>query len=411
MGLQTVVSGKTLDRLLLFLAVFSALLLPPITIKETWPKIEISDVLLPAVIAFLIRTFRKSSPRIEFISRSRNTLLIFSGFVALICVSILINHRAGVLRDWFEPLKFIKFIAYLLAFAMAFKPIELRALLAALFIPLVVFNMLHYFDVLGFNALVEPLYAPAHHLDLFGLNSLGEPDTKRALGTMGNPNVNGLMFVLLLVVFIVPVNYRNGYLAERALVFAAIVGVLLCQSRTGLIAFGAVMLLYIAVLNKRFRSFGYYIVFALVVYLVLEWVGNTYLGSLGSAERIQRAGEGRLVQWRKIYATMSGYWFFGHAPSKEFFEANGIYAESEFVLIIYRYGIVGLTLWCIGWLFWAAQCFKMKGERRFAVISLPLVYFIGATTNNPMHANKLAMLFAVAAAYVYSLTDDYFEHA
>lgn len=405
------VGMRSVLKWVLLLAIFGALLMPPVKLSETWPVIEWSDALFPVVLAVLIVDRKALAPSPEFLRTSRLFLILLVAFVGSICLSIAINNRVDVLRDWFEPMKFLKFMVYLWAFASVFKPIELRFVLSLLFIPLAVFNLLHYFNVAGFNELVEPLYAPAHHLEVFGLNSLGQPDTKRALGTMGNPNINGLMFAALLVVFVVPVNYRRGYLIERTLVLSAIMGIMLCQSRTTLIAFAAVMLLYLLMVKARQRAFLYYAAFALVAFALLDLVGNSYLGSLGSAERLQRAGEGRLSQWLKIFDTMPGHWIFGHAPSKEFFEANGIYAESEFVLILYRYGILGLVLWCAAWCSWAIQWFKAKGAKGFAFLALPTIYLVGAMTNNPMHANKLAMLLAFAGAYLYSLTDDCFGHA
>lgn len=398
-------------RWVLLVAIFGALLMPPVKVHDSWPVIEWSDALFPFVLGALAFFRKRLTPSPEFLRNSRFHLIFLVAFIGSICFSIAINNRLDVLRDWFEPLKFLKFMVYLWAFAAAFKPIELRYALSVLFVPLAVFNLLHYFNVAGFNELVEPLYAPPHHLDVFGLNSLGQPDTKRALGTMGNPNINGLMFAILLVVFIVPVNYRQGYLIERALVLSAIMGIMLCQSRTTLIAFTVVMLLYFVMVKARQRAFLYYAVFALFAFALLDLVGNSYLGSLGSADRLQRAGEGRLSQWLKIYESMPGYWLFGHAPSKEFFEARGIYAESEFVLILYRYGLLGILFWCVAWGAWAIQWVRTKGPRSFAFLALPSVYFVGAMTNNPMHANKLAMLFAFAGAYIYSLTDDCFDHA
>lgn len=379
---------------LLLITIFGTLLLPPFQITPSLPSFELSDITFPLLAIGALVFLR---PEIHhFITRHRALTLGFSGFIGITIISILWNNRLTEIRDWFEVLKYIKFFFFLIITVICFSVDSLRRLLSVTFIALFLFNLLHYFNVFQFNTIIEPFYSPAHHLDFFGLNSLGEPATKRALGTLGNPNTNGLLFLLFTIVFLP--RQKRIQQKEVLLLFLAILGLFMCQSRTGTLAFGLVLISYFMTMKSHWQTILALMAMSVVSFFLLHLSGNFYLDTLGNAEVLQRTSRGRIEQWIKIIASMPGYWFLGHAPNKHYFEANAIYSESEYFLILFRYGGVGLMAFLLFWWIWLRNLVIQHASPYKPALFIFACYVVGAFTNNPLQSPKIALLLGVVMA-------------
>jgi O-antigen ligase len=397
-------------RALLIASLASALLFPPILIHDGWPKAELSDLLLPFTALAVLLVALKNQRDSRF-SVLRNPLAAVALFVLVIVLSMAVNNRLTVARDWLEVVKFTKFGVLLIGFTLAFTVGKLRQVFLFLAPLVVAFNALHFFDVLGFNQWVEPFYAPKVHLDVFGYDSEGNPGTRRIMGSMGNPNVNALMFLYLLIA-IAPgerLSKRNTGLT-LALVFVLILGVMLSQSRTAVVALAVVILVYGFLFSKRKRMLLGIAAFSVFAFFLMEWIGNTYLVTIVDPNRLERSGNLRFAQWQRIIDAMPGKWLLGNAPSKEYFEANGIYSESEYFLILFRYGFAGLLALAAFGLSLLLNAVKQKGQSRFILLAGSGVYLLSAATNNPLHSMKLAVVIAaVLALGLVSLTENEVE--
>jgi hypothetical protein len=127
-------------------------------------------------------------------------------------------------------------------------------------------------------------------------------------------------------------------------------------------------------------------------------MGNFYLDTLANAEVMQRVGRGRLEQWTKIIELMPGYWLFGHAPNKELFESNAIYSESEYFLILFRYGIIGLLAFLSFWFIWFKN-YAIRAHKKYKpALYLVITYLVCAFTNNPLQSPKIALFLAIVMA-------------
>lgn len=385
----------------------SALLFPPILIRDGWPKAELSDLLLPftALAMLLVVSKDTVSGRLAVL---RNPIGGLALFVLVIVLSIAVNGRLTVARDWLEVVKFAKFGVLLMGFSLAFTVGKLRQVFLFLAPLVVVFNGLHFFDVLGFNHWVEPFYAPKVHLDVFGYDSEGNPGTRRIMGSMGNPNVNALMFIYLLIA-IAPgehLSKRNTGLT-LALVLLLVLSVMLSQSRTSVVALAMVILLYGFVFSQRKLLLLGIAAFSVFAFFLMEWIGNTYLVTIVDPNRLERSGNLRFKQWQHIIDAMPGKWILGNAPSKEYFEANGIYSESEYFLILFRYGFAGLLAMAAFGLSLLQNAVTRAGQSRFILLAGSGVYLLSAATNNPLHSMKLAVVIAaVLALGLVSLTEN-----
>ena len=392
---------------LLVVSLASALLFPPILLVDGWPKAELSDLLLPFTALTMLTVLVKDG-WMDAWQPLRVPLLGVGAFALVIVASIFLNGRFAQHRDWLELVKFFKFGVLLMGFVRVFSGEMLRKMFLVLAPLVVLFNGLHFFDAFGFNTFIEPMYAPKVHLDVFGYDSEGNPGTKRIMGTMGNPNVNALMFIFLLI-GIAPgerLSKRNTGLIV-GLVLLLILGVMLSQSRTSVIALAVVILVYGFVFSRRTWLLLGIAAFSVFAFFLMEWIGNKYLVTIVDTDRLQRSGNLRFVQWQRILDAMPGKWLLGNAPSKEYFESNNIYSESEYFLILFRYGIFGLMALAVFGFGLLKQAVNGRGQSRFVLLASSGVYLLSAATNNPLHSMKLAVLIAaVLALGLVSLTEN-----
>jgi len=381
-------------RLLLVFSIIGAVLLPPLQLTLNLPAFEISDLAFPILLVLVVIFHRKELA--QCMIPHRKVILAFLIFVGLTVVSIFLNARWSELRDWFEVAKYMKFLLFFALTYFFFSKTQLLRIFVPALIAVFLFNLLHYFNIANFNQLIEPYYAAAHHLDIFGLNSIGEPATKRALGTLGNPNTNGLLFLLFTLLFLPRTNevYRKTYL----FLAMAILGVFLCQSRTGILAYILVLAAYYWSDRSQWRRVVAIVIFSLLVYLTLTLMGNSYLNSLVNPDIMKSAGIGRLEQWKKIISAMPGHWIVGHAPNKNYFETHAIYSESEYFLLLFRYGLIGLLSFLSFWIIWLKEyAFRIKNQYKLGLF-VGIVYLFSAITNNPLQSPKIALILGVIMA-------------
>lgn len=364
---------------------FGTVLFPLIPIKDGWPRLDISDV--TCVLLSILTIFFFRDRFYKLFQKYKLGVLLFATFIAFVILSIALNDRLSVLRDWFEVIKYFKIILFFLFFNLFFDRKKQLFMLKLVLFLLLIFNLLHYYDVFGFNQSIEIFYAPPHHLDFFGLNSAGEPSTKRALGTMGNPNVNGALFFFFLILFL-PKNESQWFKQNTLWVFLAFVGIVISQSRTvfAITIFG--ILVYLICMRFSWKVWVSLMLLLGISLLLFNISSLSYLGSLAQPKLMQSSGLGRVAQWKIIFNEMTGVtdWIYGNGPRKEFFRSKNIFAESEYVLLIFRYGIIGLLL------FYTAIITLFKNN--FTKKNLFFLFGILAIgiTNTPFHDLKLLVI-------------------
>ncbi|MDG0974743.1 MAG: O-antigen ligase family protein [Crocinitomicaceae bacterium] len=391
-----------LNQLLLSLSLVGAILLPPIRIGDGFPALEVSDIAFPILVLSILFFFR--SDFLQRIKKHRQIIFVFLVFIAFTVVSILGNGRWGELRDWFEVLKYIKFIAFIGFIYFFFNQHQYFRVIVPLFILAFIFNLLHYFNIFGFNSIIEPFYAAPHHLDFFGLNSLGEPATKRALGVLGNPNTNGLFFLSFILLFL---PKSTSYPSRNTLLLGlAITGLLLCQTRTGILTYIIVLIVFYISNPSNWRKILQILLFSILIYFGLSLLGNLYLNSLANPGILKNAGIGRVEPWQKIIDAMPGHWIIGHAPEKEYFERHTIYSESEYFLILFRYGLLGIMAFLLFWAVWLKNYALKTFRRNPLAILVAFVYLTGAITNNPLQSPKIALILGTVMAVSLFESDD-----
>jgi O-antigen ligase len=250
---------------------------------------------------------------------------------------------------------------------------------------------------------VEPFYSTPVQLNGFGLNSIGQPDTRRMLGTMGNPNDNAILFLFF---FVVLMPARDEKLKGHVLFLLAFLGCLFSQSRTGILALAAVYVAGAVLMRYNVKTIAAHVTVFVALYIPFAsidgWVQTDavhgqYVETLASAEVVQtHSVQGRLEVWAYLWEMIKQKPLWGHAPYKDFFYSREIFPDGEYALMAWRYGLVGFVLylgsvWMPAWLGWRLRN-STVGKR---MVLFSMVMAITAVTNAPMNNPNMLMMFAL----------------
>lgn len=434
------ISSKKLSISFFIIILFSIFLLPHFKIIENFPGIRIDDILLPFIIAYMVINKK------NFIN---NHIKIIFLFIICITISIIVNNRLGYYRDYYEILKVLKFAIYILFFSTLYiEENYLYKLFKFIFIIVCIFNIFQYFNIFSFNEIIEIYYSPSHHLAFHGLDSAGNKATIRLLGTMGNPNNNAILF-LFFIIFFMPKSISDPK-ETKYLYFIAILGSMYSQSRTAFIILVIVLIIHLVLKFSIIKK--HYIVFScffLLLLVNLKYGDLAYLNSLKESKvaineasdideahinKARRDGRStnrddvskvsqdtnligekmketenqsfllktnnsslqvRFEIWQRLITMIKQKPLLGHGPNKEYFYNNELYAENEYVLITWRYGLIGLFVFLAMILSPLILSFKFIKSDEYMQLSLYiLVIIITAFTNTPLSEPSLLLLLA-----------------
>ena len=389
-------------NLLIFfcLITFVSLCLSPfIPIKSNF-FIRLEDLILPFILILLIPEFK--------LLKNWYFIIIFSwaGYGVL---SMAINGRLGFINDYFELYKLFKYVAFIILFYIFFKlNLNVYKLVALVLLILILFNLLHYYNIFHFNEVVMPSFATNKaQLDFFGKNSLGGQATKRIIGTMGNPNINGILFSFFSIYFIRFIKMEKWHWG-KLFFFLSISMILLSQSRTCMLALGAYILCFVIMEKVNLKTI-LKLLFGIIVSIVLvKMMDENSLGYLTKAKfNISENGSlrGRLEAWTELWGMIKEKPIFGYGINKNYFYSHKLYSENEYILMAWRYGVIGLFFYLATLI---APLRYMKGwklihtEKSTFFVLLLLLFTINALTNNPFSNPVLQLLFAIGVAYYLS---------
>lgn len=373
---------------LLLLSIVSIFCLPNIYFKPSLPYIRPEEFLLPFLFVFLI-PYRK-----EFFQSHYVKLIL--AFAVYVLITIFINFSTSSLSDYFESIKLIKFAVFFFFFQKFLPVINWKNCLKFILLFLFAFNILHYFNLFHFNEWVMPFYADEIQLKYFGLNSLLQPDTKRLLGTMGNPNNNGLLFATLFFVFLLMFEKQSEFIYT----LICTLGILTSQSRSVFVIWVVAVLIYWVIKRNEFRKYLWKIMilaFISALFLFEGTKSSQYITSVASPQKIEssQSFKGRVDAWRSMIDLYKMKPIFGHGPSKQFIYANNFYPEDEYLFFAFRYGIVGLLFYLLLLIYPLYSIYKSKMYMNKLISFFGIILFAAAAiTNTPLSEPRLLIMFA-----------------
>ena len=376
------------------LVLLDAFFIPDIRISAQLPAFQLTDFLVPIIGLPLYPKLPQVRKEWWFI-----WIALFAGYMLL---PILINGRIKQWNDYFELYRFIKLGVIFLLFRVT-QSNQLYPLIVGSFMLLLLINVLHLYNVFNINELLTYAYGDSIHFKLFGKDSLGNPAVKRMLGTMGNPNTNALLFLLFTVYFL-PIEKNR---AHWALYYSALFMVFLCQSRTSLLAAGVVIVALLILTKKDgIKAAVWKIVSCIGLYVLATMIATSffkytsYSNSLMDGSALYSTSlRSRWESWSILWDMIKTKPLFGFAPYKSYFTAHQLYAENEYLLIWWRYGIFGLLFYLGIFLlpFWELFRRKLDTHSVKAMIMIG-VMLIAALTNNPLTERTISVLFVFILA-------------
>ncbi len=400
---------KELDvlRLVALCFITSIFLLPNITISSSLPVVRFEDLL--AFLMFL--TILLINPLKDqwdlSLTRYLKFTLVFMGWIV---ITQLGNGRISYISDYFEYYKSIKYIIvvfffYLVAREADFKLTNSFSYIRIAFYVAFVLNMFNYFNILDFNQWVMPYFSNTLQLGRFGVDSLGDPDVKRMLGVMGNPNDNAIIMGFFSVLFITSGTQVKGIKKQDLLCAGlALLMLVMSGSKTAVLSLLAVFLMYWVLSKANLKYLLYLSAIAIGIVLFINFAHLTYLSSLWTIDWSANASwTGRLEVWQELIAMIKKSPWIGYGPNKDFFYINNLYSENEYILMAWRYGIIGL----LGYMLWILMPFWVAFKNRRLMSSKIVILFatyllVSATTNNPLSEPRVLVLYAMITGIMFA---------
>lgn len=365
----------------------SILCCPDIHLASGWPAFQVVDFLLPFVGVSLLLKLKQ-------IQWDRYWLIVVA-FCLYIPVTMHLNGRTGVISDYFEIYKLLKFSSIVLFFTLLDYDQFSKIWFKPIFVGLVGINLLHFFNIFHINDFLYDIYGGVHR-EFFGLNSLKEPATKRMIGLAYSPNINAAVFAFFAVYFL-PLQFGRS---KFIWFLVAVLMILMCQSRTAIVALIAILFV-IAIFrlsNWNFKQWSILLVSLLGLYL-FSWglVTDFFTQVSYSNNVVSNSAMGRLETWAYLFDMIKERPIFGYGINKQYFYARELYSENEYILMLWRGGAIGLLLYLAMFLTPLWNYFKRRNEseqlnKGFLFL---LIFLIIALTNNPFQDRIIMFLMAI----------------
>jgi O-antigen ligase len=372
------------------------------------PSIKINSQLYLGLDEFIvvIMGIRLLSKKFFWIDQLAIILILMSFFIL---VSIFVNPNISDYREYLEIHKVIKFVIFYVFTIFVFRDFKhekgIVYFLTFSFILLFIFNFLHLFNVFYFNEYVTILFdTDGRDVINFGKNSAGGPGPKRIVGTMGNPNINAILFLFYVSFFTFLLiegkkdqsswHFFSNTL-RKVLFLLSILMVILCQSRTGIVALSVIYFLGVHLRGAKWLEVITEISFTVSFFLLssfIDTIALQYLFNTKPKLQDNNSFSVRLEIWAKLFKMWVQKPFFGYGPNKEYVYSNELHPENEYIFYLWRYGIQGVILYLSMLLVPLFYFYKRLKEFYF----LPFIVFvilIVALMNNPLSNAKINVLF------------------
>lgn len=400
---------KTLNilKLLVYGFLVSIFLLPGLTFSGSLPEVRPEDLL---VYGMLLTLLLFNSKTVIWNTGLQKYMLFIMMFVVWMLITQLGNGRLSHTSDYFEYYKMLKYGIVVLTFYLIHKnkildQTDMLRTIRVIFCVVFALNMLHYFNILGYNDIIMPFYANEFQLPFFGVNSLGLADVKRMLGVLGNPNNNSIMMGFFSIYFIVHSKKQSPEQGQTiVLAGLAIIMLLMSGSKTGVLSLAAVFVVYWILSKASIKQLLSLLGIGMASIVLINVFQFTYISTLWTVDwSANESWTGRISVWQNLVEMVEKSPWIGYGPNKEYFYLNSLYSENEYVLMAWRYGVVGLLFYLL-WVFIPfISAFRHK-ENRYAqsVILFSTMLLVSAITNNPLSEPRILVLYAMLCGLMFA---------
>ena len=332
-------------------------LAPYISITQGLPKVRLEFLLIFTAWGLILVDYFVTGHRLKI--RNVPALKWFAMFGASITFSTfysgIILEQTVIPRDYFELFKVFNYVVIFLFVASLDIPPEriLRYYILTLILMALsaLFGLAQFFNVGDVNTAITPYYA-AGPAKLVALARHG-----RIIGTAPNPNEFGAAMILganMAFALFLFSPWQRVRIVAVAVFFTTVFALFLTLSRTSFVALfvGLTFLIFWRYPAQAglWRALKRYATMAIIMLigasLIYISLPEKFFMRIGELQDINKANSfmARLDLWRTHYALWTESRFFGRGPAKEL---HSTIVDNEWLLLLRRYGIVGVTVFAM----------------------------------------------------------------
>ena len=374
----------------------TSVLLPSIPLSETLPQIRLDFVIVfIGATLFIFGSFITGN-LLHFRVNPIFKWYILLGFAILISIffNALVVGYYPIARDYWE---FVKLLKYFFIFALISS------------IDISISDLQYYYKITLIIFLITTLVAFIQHINLYNINdtfnliySTSKATSERVVGTMQNPNDFGALLIMASAL-----AFSGGLFYKKKSIrffsfFCLIIftySIILTGSRTAFILFIIVINFILCIKyppllilkRKRMlqRSLYVLIILSIIFFIIIKLAPDSFFFRLNTLRKpfYTESWQAKVSAWNYVFNFIKSSPIFGWGPCKSVIDFS---IDNEWLLIIFRYGILGLCvfiLWMISIMFGLYKIRKNYSDDELVIFTVALqatliaylVYMITAT--------------------------------
>jgi len=359
-GVTRINSNKLL---LIIVIMLSAMLLPSFEIRPSLPRVRLDDVLIFGAFAvnLLLRlpSFR-SDYDIELANQDAQSrgLRVVTKVFLLLLASIIVSNAFAMLflkmsfgiRDLMEGVTLAKYyLVITLALSLNLQEDEFNVLRKAFLVGfgfILLLSWSQFLNLANVNAWLTPFFAQSH------LDNLVNANPPRVLGTFDNPNVMGIVSVLMMTLFVTWFYFRRNNRLSAAILFVAtgltIKLTFMTISRTALLATATVLTFLSIWATFKFQwkkdilvKIGVLLVLTLMIFFTSP---RDFVSRMNEATNLENStsAQGHFMRAGNAFEFIQQSPILGWGTAKSNMTTL---VDDEYALVTRRYGVVGLVFY------------------------------------------------------------------
>ena len=351
---------------LVLVGLFGALFLPSLNVG-----IAINSITIVSLIIILLLPFLIFMQKIEI-----NRFVVWYTFI-LITMFYSINYSYIVLdvettyRDYMEWFRYLQILPYLLITSLInYKSFEQKTMLylkvSVIYILFVAFFQITNIGNIGY--LIGLVYSSIEHTESMLSGSY------RIVVTGSDPNVGALIVLFLILLTFLSKQVRIYKIFQIVFLFLVL---LFTQSRTVFLGMAFSLFIYMLIFSKINLFIKIFLVSSIsyIFYEILYFLNLEYI-LIGFQKALEGTNTSLNVRFENVllaYERFLDSIVLGWGPAKSIHETV---IDSEYALIIQRYGLLGMSLF-LGYLFLIMHfSYKLYRKQYINKINIPLVGFL-----------------------------------
>tara|TARA_R110000868_G_scaffold259361_9_gene517446 strand:+ start:50334 stop:51770 length:1437 start_codon:yes stop_codon:yes gene_type:complete len=407
-------SFKTDYLHIIYFFFFLVILSPPLEISSNLPRIRLDEIL---IYLFFPIVFLLNPKKFKLNKNGKVFFRIYLLFIGLVCISTLYGKIFLAVpvgrRDFFEIVTYLKYlIAFVAIYSINLNFDEIKRLLyAILFLICVsgIFGLIQFFGLFGIDNYTAPIYLLERSYIV----------NERLTATFKNPNNYSVLLVIghiiALSLYFYEESKRNKLFLLSVLIFFLLL-LFFAGSRTMIASylFITIILIFIISIKRGLKTSQVIFItssLSIVFIMALSVISyETYIRLQSGVDILNDESFAmRIIVWYLNILVFLKSPLLGWGPAKDLYTTV---VDSEYILILRRYGIVGFTSYIFIYLHPLVLAFKKIIDHSKEVSFLSIIYFsilitflITCLTNSVLHDFQLMDLWIVLLAIFLKYVD------